>query len=123
MHSNSVHGFNKIHYIVVLFSIYLIGLTKTTENYFTSNSENFESVPTTIKTYENDTVLLPCYTVGKFQLKFQILRNISISSSFASTHTQSQQIIWLFCVFVSMKYRIPLQLVYTANIQFKIIRN
>lgn len=41
-------------------------LVTSTENYFTTNSEQFSSVPTTVKTYENDTVLLPCYTVGKF---------------------------------------------------------
>lgn len=51
-----------------LLAIYicLIGWCSSAENYFTSNSENFESVPTTVKTYENDTVLLPCYSVGKF---------------------------------------------------------
>lgn len=58
------HELRKIHIICVLIWIYYVGLIKT-DNYFTSNSENFESVPTTIKTYENDTVLLPCYSVGE----------------------------------------------------------
>lgn len=52
----------KIRIVGVLIGIYCIGLIKC-DNYFTSNSENFESVPTTVKTYENDTVLLPCYSV------------------------------------------------------------
>lgn len=43
-----------------------VALVTSTENYFTTNSEQFSSVPTTVKTYENDTVLLPCYTVGEF---------------------------------------------------------
>lgn len=55
----------KIHFVVVLIWIYYVGVIKT-DNYFTSNSENFESVPTTVKTYENDTVLLPCYSVGEW---------------------------------------------------------
>ncbi|XP_031623591.1 neuronal growth regulator 1 [Contarinia nasturtii] len=56
----------KIHIVGILIWICGIGVIKT-ENYFTSNSENFESVPTTIKTYENDTVLLPCYSVVSYQ--------------------------------------------------------
>lgn len=31
------------------------------------NSQKFKSIPTTIKTYENDTVLLPCYLETPFQ--------------------------------------------------------
>lgn len=50
---------------VALIWIYCVGVINS-DNYFTSNSENFESVPTTVKTYENDTVLLPCYPVGEF---------------------------------------------------------
>lgn len=59
---------SKIHMVVVLISIYCIGMIST-DSYFTSNSENFESIPTTVKTYENDTVLLPCYSVGECYLR------------------------------------------------------
>lgn len=59
----------KIHIVFVLIWIYYVGLIKT-DNYFTSNSENFESVPTTVKTSENDTVLLPCYSVGELSFFF-----------------------------------------------------
>lgn len=62
---SSVCAMRKIHIARILMWIYCVGLIKC-ENYFTSNSENFESVPTTIKTEENDTVLLPCYSVGEF---------------------------------------------------------
>lgn len=51
--------------IVVVVS-YLMKIVASTENYFTTNAENFSSVPTTVKTYENDTVLLPCYSVCKY---------------------------------------------------------
>lgn len=37
----------------------------STENYFTTNAQGFSSVPTTVKTYENETVLLPCYSTSK----------------------------------------------------------
>lgn len=37
----------------------------STENYFTTNAQGFSSVPTTVKTYENETVLLPCYSASK----------------------------------------------------------
>lgn len=49
--------------VVLIWTYYVVGIQ--TDNYFTSNSENFESVPTTVKTSENDTVLLPCYPTGK----------------------------------------------------------
>lgn len=39
---------------------------QSTDNYFTTNAQGFRSVPTTVKTYENDTVLLPCYASGKW---------------------------------------------------------
>lgn len=54
----------KIHFVVILIWIYNVPVIAT-DNYFTSNSENFSSVPTTVKTYENDTVLLPCYSAGE----------------------------------------------------------
>lgn len=31
-------------------------------------NNNFNSVPTTVKTFENDTVLLPCYHNSKYYL-------------------------------------------------------
>lgn len=65
MYYSSECSLRKIHIAGILIWIYCVGLIKC-ENYFTSNSENFESVPTTIKTSENDTVLLPCYSVGEF---------------------------------------------------------
>lgn len=51
--------------VVLIWMYYVVGIQ--TDSYFTSNSENFESVPTTVKTYENDTVLLPCYPVGELK--------------------------------------------------------
>lgn len=65
MNFAALHKLREIHIISVLIWIYCIGVIKC-DSYFTSNSENFESVPTTVKTYENDTVLLPCYSVGEF---------------------------------------------------------
>lgn len=62
----------KIYIASILIWIYCVGVIKC-ENYFTSNSENFESVPTTIKTSENDTVLLPCYSVGELNYSFFFL--------------------------------------------------
>lgn len=58
------HKLAKIHIGGILFWICCVAQIKC-DDYFTSNSKNFESVPTTVKTYENDTVLLPCYSVGK----------------------------------------------------------
>lgn len=62
-HQYSLLDSDKMWYIAI---VCIIGLTQCSADYFTSNPDNFESVPTTIKTYENDTVLLPCYTVGEF---------------------------------------------------------
>lgn len=59
---------HNIYVVAVLIWIYyVVGIQ--TDNYFTSNSENFESVPTTVKTSENDTVLLPCYPTGELKEK------------------------------------------------------
>lgn len=63
--NNMERELRKIHIAVILIWICNVGVIKT-DNYFTSNAENFDSVPTTIKTYENDTVLLPCYPSGKW---------------------------------------------------------
>lgn len=54
----------KIHFVGILIWIYCVDSIKS-HDYFTSNVESFESVPTTVKAYENDTVLLPCYSVGE----------------------------------------------------------
>lgn len=51
--------------VVLIWIYYVVGIQ--TDNYFTSNSQNFKSVPTTVKTYENDTVLLPCYPTGELK--------------------------------------------------------
>lgn len=56
---------HKIHIVLVLIWIYVAGVINA-DNYFTSNSEIFNSVPTTIKTNENDTVLLPCSPTGEY---------------------------------------------------------
>lgn len=56
------------HFVVVLIWFYNVGLIAT-DSYFTSNSDIFDSVPTTIKTNENDTVLLPCSPAGEFDYK------------------------------------------------------
>lgn len=47
----------------------------STDNYFTTNAQSFDSVPTTVKTYENETVLLPCYSVRKYTNFFFIIKN------------------------------------------------
>lgn len=49
----------------VLFIILNSSGVHSTDNYFTTNAQGFHSVPTTVKTYENDTVLLPCYASSK----------------------------------------------------------
>lgn len=56
---------HKIRIVLVLIWIYVTGVINA-DNYFTSNSEIFTSVPTTIKTIENDTVLLPCSPTGEY---------------------------------------------------------
>lgn len=62
---------SKLQHIWILICVCSFRLTLCSPNYFTSNSESFESVPTTVKTNENDTVLLPCHSAGKFKmLKF-----------------------------------------------------
>lgn len=61
-HRSSVH--NAYMVVALIWFYYVVEIQ--TDNYFTSNSENFESVPTTVKTFENDTVLLPCSPVGEF---------------------------------------------------------
>ncbi|XP_055298942.1 limbic system-associated membrane protein isoform X2 [Sitodiplosis mosellana] len=78
--SIDVRELRKIHIVCVLIGIYLVGLIKT-DNYFTSNSENFESVPTTVKTYENDTVLLPCYSVVPSQFVRWLRDDVAIVDS------------------------------------------
>lgn len=40
---------------------------------------NFKSKPTTIKTFENDSVLLPCYATGRNEN----LRQLSLSDNFS----------------------------------------
>lgn len=64
MKSLSECKLHKIHIVLVLIWIYVAGVINA-DNYFTSNSEIFNSVPTTIKTNENDTVLLPCSPTGE----------------------------------------------------------
>lgn len=65
MHRRCFVDFDKMLCIAIVCTI---AFTQCSANYFTSNPENFQSVPTTIKTNENDTVLLPCYSVGEFAL-------------------------------------------------------
>lgn len=62
-HRFTVHN---AYMVVVLVWIYHVAGIRT-DNYFTSNSQNFKSVPTTVKTSENDTVLLPCDPVGELK--------------------------------------------------------
>lgn len=57
----SMHNVSVV--VAMIWIYYIVGIQ--TDNYFTSNAENFESVPTTVKTSENDTVLLPCYPSGE----------------------------------------------------------
>lgn len=72
MSLTTANKLQKIHNIaavvvMVLIWIHNVGVIKAS-NSFTSNSEIFGSVPTTIKTTENDTVLLPCNPVGELLL-------------------------------------------------------
>lgn len=60
--------------VVLIWIYYVVGIQ--TDNYFTSNSENFESVPTTVKTFENDTVLLPCSPVGELMKTIGLENNL-----------------------------------------------
>lgn len=69
--SLTANKLQKIHIPVVVVMVLIwinnVGVIKAS-NSFTSNSEIFGSVPTTIKTTENDTVLLPCNPVGELLL-------------------------------------------------------
>lgn len=60
--------------------------------------QQFKSVPTTVKTYENETVLLPCYHNGKLYL-FQLIApsNMTLlpAVTFDSTWAESLFIIYL----------------------------
>lgn len=63
----------RIHFLysIILF-IVSIQCVYSTDNYFTTNVRGFNSVPTTVKTYENETVLLPCYSSSKcFKFNFK----------------------------------------------------
>lgn len=51
---------NTIKIIVMLNILIAIIFISTIECEINANN-NFDSVPTTVKTFENDTVLLPCY--------------------------------------------------------------
>lgn len=60
---------NNLKKSVYLSGVIFVILTLISDN-VVQTDVNFRSNPTTVKTYENDSVLLPCYSKGSWYFEF-----------------------------------------------------
>lgn len=72
MIGNKIAKFNMANILAT--TNFILFLTNALIQCNSSNvNNNFQSVPTTVKTFENDTVLLPCYHNCKYDLKISMI--------------------------------------------------